>query len=389
MSLTAREAKKEVAYTGILHIHLIDGELYRWRYGRRPFAPHRWQKGLKSPCCQLWVLEKEKCLSWMIKVLNMRKITFLMALMLSVCPLGAGMWVSARELTPRWTLEYSRKDTSALFMDIYSPVEGSVTEIDGRRKPTILYIFGGGFMEGNRRDGTAMEWFRDLTDDGYGVVAIDYRLGLKGVRGVTASEFVVLLERAINLAVEDLFSATSYLIEHRDDLGIDPSALVVAGSSAGAITALQAEYEICNGTPVASVLPEGFNYAGVMSFAGAILVKGGSIEYARRHPCPTMMLHGTDDDLVPYSRIDSDGYSFCGVDAIAKVFSGNGFDYRAYRYLSNNHSVAGFMHFTLDLQKSFLERNVMARHKLNVDALIEDPSLPYYPSGNSNLYDIR
>ena len=29
MSLTAREAKKEVAYTGILHIHLIDGELYR------------------------------------------------------------------------------------------------------------------------------------------------------------------------------------------------------------------------------------------------------------------------------------------------------------------------------------------------------------------------
>ena len=29
MSLTAREAKKEVAYTGILHIHLIDGKLYR------------------------------------------------------------------------------------------------------------------------------------------------------------------------------------------------------------------------------------------------------------------------------------------------------------------------------------------------------------------------
>lgn len=115
-----------------------------------------------------------------------------MALMLSVCPLGAGKWVSARELTPRWTLEYSRKDTSALFMDIYSPAEGSVTEIDGRRKPTILYVFGGGFMEGNRRDGTAMEWFRDLTDDGYGVVAIDYCLGLKGVRGVTASEFVVL-----------------------------------------------------------------------------------------------------------------------------------------------------------------------------------------------------
>lgn len=323
-----------------------------------------------------------------LKILNMRKITFLMALMLSVCPLGAGMWVSARELTPRWTLEYSRKDTSALFMDIYSPAEGSVTEIDGRRKPTILYVFGGGFMEGNRRDGTAKEWFRDLTDDGYGVVAIDYRLGLKGVRGVTASEFVVLLERAINLAVEDLFSATSYLIEHQDELGIDPSALVVAGSSAGAITALQAEYEICNGTPVASVLPEGFNYAGVMSFAGALLVKGCAIEYSRK-PCPTLLMHGTKDDIVPYEVTSYGGYSFRGSSALAKALSDNGYDYRIYRYLGNNHTVAGFMHFTLDLQKSFLERNVMARHKLNVDALIEDPSLPYYPSGNSNLYDIR
>lgn len=29
MSLTDREAMKDVAYTGILHIHLIDGESYR------------------------------------------------------------------------------------------------------------------------------------------------------------------------------------------------------------------------------------------------------------------------------------------------------------------------------------------------------------------------
>lgn len=66
MSLTAREAKKKVAHTGILHIHLIDVESYRWRYGRHPFAPHRWQKGLKATRCQLWVLEKEVRLSLML-----------------------------------------------------------------------------------------------------------------------------------------------------------------------------------------------------------------------------------------------------------------------------------------------------------------------------------
>lgn len=312
-----------------------------------------------------------------------------MTMMLAMCWFLAGTQVFAQELTPHRTLKFAQKDTSALYMDVYKPAEGSATGIDGRGKPTILYVFGGGFMEGNRRDGTAMEWFRDLTDGGYGVVAIDYRLGLKGVRGVSASEFSVLLDKAIHLAVEDLFSATSYLIEHHEELNINPSNIVVAGSSAGAITSLQAEYEICNRTATAAMLPEDFNYAGVMSFAGAVLVKEGFLEYARR-PCPTLMLHGTDDALVPYSEVDYAGYSFCGLDALAKVFAKRGFDYRAYRYLGNNHTVAGFMHFTLDLQKSFLERNVMSGRKLNVDALIEDPSLPYYPSGDSNdLYDIK
>ena len=316
------------------------------------------------------------------------RITSFITILLSVCWFCAGIQAFSQELTPYKTLKFAQKDTSALYMDVYRPAEGSVTEIDGRRKPTILYVFGGGFMEGNRCDGAAMGWFRDLTADGYGVVAIDYRLGLKGVRGVTASEFVVLLERAINLAVEDLFSATSYLIEHQDDLGIDPSALVVAGSSAGAITALQAEYEICNGTPVASVLPEGFNYAGVMSFAGALLVKGCAIEYSRK-PCPTLLMHGTKDDIVPYEVTSYGGYSFRGSSALAKALSDNGYDYRIYRYLGNNHTVAGFMHFTLDIERDFLERNVMQAVRLNVDAQIEDPSLPYYPSGDSNLYDIK
>ena len=316
------------------------------------------------------------------------KVRVVAIILLFVCLFNAGTQVFAQELTPYRTLKYAQKDTVELYMDIYRPAEGSVTEINDRRKPTILYVFGGGFMEGNRRDGTAIEWFRDLTDAGYGVVAIDYRLGLKGVRGVTASEFSILLDKAIHIAVEDLFSATSYLIAHKDELGIDPSNIMVAGSSAGAITSLQAEYEICNRTTCASILPEDFNYAGVMSFAGAVLVQDGTLEYARK-PCPTLMLHGTDDDLVPYSEIDYAGYSFCGLDALAKVFAKNGFDYRTYRYLGNNHTVAGFMHFTLDLQMSFLERNVMSGQKLNVDALIEDSSLPYYPSGNSNLYDIK
>ena len=78
-------------------------------------------------------------------------------LTLAVCWFLTATQVFAQELTPYKTLKYARKDTTALYMDIYRPAEGSVTEIDGHRKPTILYVFGGGFMKGNRRDGTAME----------------------------------------------------------------------------------------------------------------------------------------------------------------------------------------------------------------------------------------
>ena len=84
-------------------------------------------------------------------------------------------------------------------------------------------------------------------------------------------------------------------------MGIDPNNIVVTGSSAGAITVQQAEWEICNSTPMAAGLPEGFNYKGVMAFAGAVLVDG-PLGY-KSAPCPVMMFHGTEDELVPYDVI--------------------------------------------------------------------------------------
>jgi hypothetical protein len=105
------------------------------------------------------------------------------------------------------------------------------------------------------------------------------------------------------MGVEDLYSATNFLNDNAKELGIDPSALVIAGSSAGAIIAMQAEYEICNGTSWTKVLPKGFRYAGVMSFSGAILSREGKVDYKVYSPAPTLMLHGTSDELVPYSQI--------------------------------------------------------------------------------------
>lgn len=316
---------------------------------------------------------------------------------------GLASTLGAQELaSPDSTLLYAVKGSDSLFLDVYRPsgkdaIDQSVRQSVGEpenisispsvSKPTVLFLFGGGFFEGNRRDNGYLEWFKKLTDRGYGVVSIDYRLGLKGVKGVSPDEFTARLENAIKIAVEDLFSSVAFL-QSCQDLGVNSEDIVVSGSSAGAITAMQGEYEICTGSPLASALPAGFNFRGVMSFAGAVLIKGGALEYSGVHPCPVMMMHGTEDSIVPYSGISYGGDAFLGPDCLASFFSANGFEYRFYRYSGNNHSVAGFMNFTLDKQTDFLKSLSASGSHPSIDLLIEDPSLPHYPEDN-NLYDIK
>lgn len=81
---------------------------------------------------------------------------------------------------------------------------------------------------------------------------------------------------AVDMAVEDLYDATSFIVGQARAWGLDPSAVVASGSSAGAITVLQGEYERCTGSALSRRLPEGFRYAGIIAFAGAVLEKGPS-----------------------------------------------------------------------------------------------------------------
>ena len=305
--------------------------------------------------------------------------------MLAMC---SSVSLFAQKMEPDTTLKFVERDTCALYMDIYEPEPSKVICDDGKQRPTIIHIFGGGFKEGSRHQEWLRPWFREMNSLGYRMISIDYRLGLKGVRGVTQSEFTVLLDRAIDIAVEDLFAATAYLVENGASLGVDVRNLVVTGSSAGAITAQQAEYELCNRTQMTSVLPADFNYAGIMAFAGAILVDE-AIGY-RERPCPVMMFHGTEDELVPYDIAKSGTVSFCGPCSIQKALESAGAAYRFYRFPGINHAAAGYMPQTVAKQVDFIERNVMRGSLECVDAEVIDPSLPTYVTGNPNgLYDIQ
>lgn len=297
----------------------------------------------------------------------MKKI-FASAIALLLCVLT---YSQNNTILPDITAKYAVKNGEELYMDIYEPRAGSETEIDGKKKPTIVFMFGGAFCTGTRDYEGFFPWFSKMVSRGYRIVSIDYRLGLKGVEIKKSLKLAGKLENAIQMAAADLFSATNYLIDNAAELGIDTGNIVVSGSSAGAIAALQAEYEICNGTEASKVLPEGFNYAGVMSFSGAVFIRKHKLEFAKT-PAPVMMLHGTKDSIVPYRGIKLFGMGFLGSSHIAKVLSKKGSAHTIYRYKKHDHEIAGYMDCTVGKQEDFLVDTVMGGRMEIVDSKVDD-----------------
>ncbi|MBP5676620.1 MAG: hypothetical protein J6W94_06375, partial [Bacteroidales bacterium] len=174
------------------------------------------------------------------------------------------------------------------------------------------------------------------------------------------------------VGVEDVFSAISFLNENKD-LGIDVNNLVISGSSAGAIISMAAEYDIACGRTEG--LPAGFNFKGVMSFAGAIISNSGAPKF-KSAPCPILFLHGTADKAVAYNKFGALGHGIWGSSYLSKQFSSKGWTHCIYRFTGLGHVVAAYMNYLWPIEKEFLEQNVILGVKRSVDAEVDDPSLP-------------
>ena len=302
----------------------------------------------------------------------------------AIVALCCGTEAKAQDISPDGTYLFAQRDTCDLYLDLYRPTKGSETSIHGMKKPAIIFMFGGGFTSGVRNNPRSQLWFKQMNDLGYSVISIDYRLGLKGTDKVGVAQ-VNVLDKAIHMAVEDLFSATSFIIDNAEQLGVEADNLVLSGSSAGAISVMQAEYELANRTSWAQVLPENFRYAGVMSFAGAILSRKGKVKYAT-DPCPTLMLHGTADKVVPYKQIKLFNLGFFGGKKLSERFKKFGYNYNMYHYDNNGHEVAGAMDKTVDLQTEFIENNILLGQRRIVDTLTSHPEI--VPAGIKSLKEL-
>lgn len=285
---------------------------------------------------------------------------------------------------PAGTYVFAERDGQELSLDIYCPAAGSQTTLDGLDKPAILYVFGGGFVTGRRNDPYILPWVSQMTSDGYKVICVDYRLGLKGEKLDFSLSHVVSsakkVKRAVDMGVEDVFTAIRFLADNSEELGIDIYNIVVSGSSAGAMISLSAELETCSPTNRTAILPEGFRFKGVMSFAGAIMSLSGLPDY-EREPAPQLLFHGDADEAVTYNKIAVGKIGLYGSSSLVKeVYSKKGYVYNICRYPGHNHDIAGSMEQTWPEQKRFLEANVIRGQKRVVDASITDPVLPVWES---------
>lgn len=299
----------------------------------------------------------------------MKKILWILVLALLCTSL------SAQKLSG--TYKFAQRDTCDLYLDVYDPTPGSQTEIDGKQKPAVMFVFGGGFVGGERSNPKYLPWFKILNDNGYRLVTIDYRLGLKGVP-LKFNLFHLLdaakaSKHAVDLGVEDVYSAVNFLKAH-PEIGVDVNNIVLSGSSAGAMISLSSEYEICNGSERNKVLPAGFNFKGIISFAGAIMSNTGKPLYLT-DPCPQLLLHGTEDGTVQYNKTQLGKWGMFGSSVVAEALKDRNANYNIYRYVGHQHDIAEHFTATWPEQCRFLEENVIGGNKRVIDCTVDDPAV--------------
>src|SRR5215813_3802694 len=192
----------------------------------------------------------------------------------------------------------------ALHVDVFRPVNNP-GPVQG-----LLFLPGGGWQTANRAPIKERFGIR-MAQRGYVCVAGEYR---------------VMDEAPWPAQIQDVKATIRWMRANSERLGIDPSAIVVGGKSAGGHLALLAagargvaafEGDSGNGT-VSSQVAAVIGVAAVADLtefarrpsmarlfgdnpAAEILKAASPITYANKDYPPTLFVHGTADDLVPHA----------------------------------------------------------------------------------------
>ena len=189
-----------------------------------------------------------------------------------------------------------------LNMDVYMPENDTLDH-----HPLIVFIHGGAFYFGDKGANTMSEWCKHFAESGYVTASINYRLGFQISRAS--------IQRCGYTAIQDAHAAIRYLVAHAKEYGIDTNAIFVAGTSAGAITALNVAL-LTNSTCPAFVqehnltqkcgrledadnaLKNKFKIKGIANMWGALY----DLDVVKNKRIPIISFHGTEDHVVPFDE---------------------------------------------------------------------------------------
>ena len=282
------------------------------------------------------------------------------------------------------TYTFANRNAQQLQLDVYTTVADSTASIE--QQPCLVFVFGGGFKEGTRDAALYKDYFHYFANKGFTVVSIDYRLGMKGAKAPSMFNYKPM-EKSISLAVEDIYAATDYLLKNALELNIDATQIIISGSSAGAIAVLQADYEMRNSFESTNTLPAPFQYAGVIAFSGSIFSHEGVPSYAIA-PAPTLMFHGSSDNLVPYNNTRFFHLGMFGSNTLAKEFRKNEYPYLFYSMEGEGHDVSEYpMTDFLPEIEQFITDYVFKKKQLLIDINYRDKNrIPKKSDSPSDYY---
>lgn len=172
-----------------------------------------------------------------------------------------------------------------LRLDLYEPAGDSLAD-----RPLVIWIHGGSFAFGSKTSPEIVDQANVFAKKGYVNASIQYRLSTTGCTRVD-SECLA----AIQDAIEDAQAAVRFFRAHAAQYRVDPDRIAIAGTSAGAIAALN----VAHNTPT----PESSGNDGYSSsVSGAVSLSGATIfDYASPDDAPALLFHGDADTVVPYA----------------------------------------------------------------------------------------
>ena len=184
--------------------------------------------------------------------------------------------------TPPETIAYASPADGARVLDLYRPSAPATA-----RQPLVVWIHGGAFAYGTRRDPHLVRLAQHSAALGFVSVSIDYTLTNAGFDEAHPFPYP---GSAVRAASTDARAAIAFLRAHAPSFGIDPDRIAIGGASAGSITALDVAY---GGTRDPGI-------RAVVDLWGAL--EGHTIAPGA---APLLVIHGTaDQHWMPFAQAE-------------------------------------------------------------------------------------